>query len=526
MSESNEKQMNELETAESVDPKAVREEEQRKAEKRSKVMYTVIAVAFVIVAAIALIWRFTSTADEKDLPAAVIDGQEYTAAEVSFYYQNLYSNFMNDNYFFLSYLGMDMNTSLKEQTISEEAAAMMGIEAGITWHEYILDETLSQMAGVQDLLADAEATGFVYPDSLDVTFDSNMFALETTAASSNLTTEEYLKAIFGSNMTLEVYKEHLMNALKYEVYAGATSDSLTYTAADLQAAYEENRNTYDNAAYEYVLISGTPETKTDADGNTIEATEDEIAAAKEAAKTTADELFAALQAGGDLETLAKNYDNASYVDETAGVYTGTVLTEWAFDTSRNAGDTVSLESGSNRYVAVFHERYRKDTNTVDVRHILLQPVAGTLAEDAEGYEAEHEQLLADCKAQAEALLEQWKSGEATEESFAALANEHSTDGGSNTNGGLYTAVEPGTMVQEFNDWCFDASRKPGDTGIVYGTNGNYEGYHIMYYSADNRPVWELNVENDLRNTDLTEWITAFGADAVIEKLDAGLELVG
>ena len=85
MSESNEKQINELETNETVDSKAIREENQRKAEKRSKVMYTAIAVVFVIIAAIALIWRFTPKAGEKDLPAVTIDGQEYTAAEVNFY---------------------------------------------------------------------------------------------------------------------------------------------------------------------------------------------------------------------------------------------------------------------------------------------------------------------------------------------------------------------------------------------------------------------------------------------------------
>ena len=141
-------------------------------------------------------------------------------------------------------------------------------------------------------------------------------------------------------------------------------------------------------------------------------------------------------------------------------------------------------------------------------------------------DAEQEQLLADCKAKAEALLAEWKAGEATEESFAALANEHSTDGGSNTNGGLYTGVQPGTMVPEFNDWCFDASRKPGDTGIVYGTNGNYQGYHIMYYSGDNVPAWELTVEENLRNEDTNNWISTFGVDAVIERIESGLELVG
>ena len=35
------------------------------------------------------------------------------------------------------------------------------------------------------------------------------------------------------------------------------------------------------------------------------------------------------------------------------------------------------------------------------------------------------------------------------------------------------------MVANFNDWCFDASRQPGDHGIV---ETEY-GYHIMYFSG-------------------------------------------
>ena len=38
------------------------------------------------------------------------------------------------------------------------------------------------------------------------------------------------------------------------------------------------------------------------------------------------------------------------------------------------------------------------------------------------------------------------------------------------------------MVTNFNDWIFDASRKPGDTGIV---ESDY-GYHIIYFVGDNK----------------------------------------
>ena len=84
------------------------------------------------------------------------------------------------------------------------------------------------------------------------------------------------------------------------------------------------------------------------------------------------------------------------------------------------------------------------------------------------------------------------AGEQTEEAFAALANEHSQDPGSNQVGGLYENVTEGEMVQAFNDWCFDEARQVGDTGIV---KTEY-GYHVMYFCG-RTPLWKQYVESDL-----------------------------
>ena len=111
-----------------------------------------------------------------------------------------------------------------------------------------------------------------------------------------------------------------------------------------------------------------------------------------------------------------------------------------------------------------------DTPNVNVRHILITP------EDADGDGSSTEEEKAAAKAKAEALLAEYQENP-TEENFAALANANSADPGSNTNGGLYEDVYPSQMVQPFNDWCFDGSRKNGDTGIVETSYG----YHVMYF---------------------------------------------
>ena len=115
---------------------------------------------------------------------------------------------------------------------------------------------------------------------------------------------------------------------------------------------------------------------------------------------------------------------------------------------------------------------------VDVRHILVMPKGGTT--NVSGSTTYSEEEWETCRQAAQAILDTWTAGEATEESFAALANQHSEDGGSNTTGGLYEAVtNDGTYVPEFEAWCVAEGRQVGDTGIVKTTYG----YHVMYCSA-------------------------------------------
>lgn len=137
--------------------------------------------------------------------------------------------------------------------------------------------------------------------------------------------------------------------------------------------------------------------------------------------------------------------------------------------------------------------------TVAVRHILIQAEAaedGTYTDEAK--EA--------AKAKAEEILQEWKDGDATEESFAALAEEYSEDPGSNTNGGLYDSVMQGQMVEEFDAFCFDENRKSGDTAIVYGESGSYAGYHVMYFVGEGDPANNETGRSYIASEKMSEWL--------------------
>ena len=145
------------------------------------------------------------------------------------------------------------------------------------------------------------------------------------------------------------------------------------------------------------------------------------------------------------------------------------------------------------------EKYEADglakANNVSVRHILIAPVGET---DAETGEYSEEQWAA-AEVEAQRVFDMWLENP-TEDYFAELANDHSTDGGSNTTGGLYEDFAPGEMVAEFNDWSFDQTRSYGDHAIVKSPYG----YHIMFFVEQTETrVWYDTVLNDIAGSAAT-----------------------
>lgn len=143
-------------------------------------------------------------------------------------------------------------------------------------------------------------------------------------------------------------------------------------------------------------------------------------------------------------------------------------------------DDAALEKYYQEHEDVLEEGgISKDAKSVNVRHILVSPK-----------DPEADDSWKEAEKKANDLLKQFTDGDKREETFAALAAEHTEDPGSKQTGGLYEGVLPGQMVPEFDQWCFDDTRKIGDTGVVKTDFG----YHIMFYSGD-QLTWKDQVAN-------------------------------
>lgn len=147
---------------------------------------------------------------------------------------------------------------------------------------------------------------------------------------------------------------------------------------------------------------------------------------------------------------------------------------------------------------------KSDQNTINVRHILVKPEVDEDTDDDGTADASSDAAWDAAKEKADELYATWQK-DPTEDNFSTMATDNSEDTGSTSTGGLYENVYPGQMVTDFNDWCFDEARQPGDTGIVKTTYG----YHIMYFvSEGEHPYWYITAESDYKNSIYTERLSA------------------
>lgn len=492
------------------DPKVIREAEEKAKQKKANTMYLTIAVVFVIVAALLLVNR--SGVFQRNATAVTIDGEKYTPGQVEYFYRNAYSSVTGGQY--AAYLGLDTKKPLDQQELNETAKVLLGVESEepLTWDAFLRDKAVENMTEVLTLAKAAEAEGFAFTEEMQAEVDSNFEALNTYAAQNGYSAKAYLKLIYGNYMTTDIFRDLLHKSVLAEGYEAAYIESLVYTDAELEAAYPDEKEHLDQADYEYIYFAGTASPTTDADGNTVDATEEEIAAAKQAAADALAEAQERYAAGEGLETIAADYDIASYAHITAGTASGSQVTDWVFDEARAAGDTTAIDSDPNAYFVLFHSAGRPEWHPVNVRHILFM-ISDEVSD-------------ADAKAKAEDALAQWQAGDATEDSFAALANELSEDGGSNTNGGLYESVPKGQMVLPFENWIFDESRQVGDAGIVFVESTNYSGYHVIYYAGcDDMPYWASHVQSELQSEDLSAWVESLTGPVAVEQ-GSGMKYVG
>ena len=499
------------------DPKAIREAEEQAKLRKANRLYGTIAVVFVVVAALLLVVK--SGVLYRDPDAVTIDGQNYTVAQVNYYYRGLANNIAKTGYY-----GLDNSKPLTDQVMNDTAKMLLQVtdEGEVTWDQFLKEYAVKQLSLRAMVVKEAEANGMGADDAIKAEVQETISSLKESLKPEGYSLKSYLKLAYGQGMTPSLFEELLTADEVTSHYMQHYEESLTYTVDELEADYQAHPATFDVASYEYIYFKGSAPSTTDADGNTVQPTEEESAAAKNAAAAAAKAGVAAIVVKDAAEAAEKAAHIVGLLP--ANNLTGPARSAGVFDSARTAGEGAVVEDDPNSYLVVFRSIGREEYNTVDVRHILFRVDSSSLDKDSETYDADLQALKDGAKAKAEDALAQWQANGGTEDAFAALANELSEDGGSNTKGGLYTKITKGQMVTEFNDWCFDPARKTGDTGIVYN-EGSYTGYHVMYFVGQDVPAWQVAVENHKASEDYNAWTESLIEQANTQELD-GMKDVG
>ena len=489
--------------------------QEQKETKKLRLYTGLFAAAIAVMILVVIVSRvFSSGIIPRSTTALTVGGTKVSAAELNHYYIDSVNNFLNQAGDMVSLFGLDTTKALDDQFYNEAE--------GDTWADYFLDQATATAQNMYAVYNAAKADGFTMSEEAKASVDATVENMALYATMYGFpSADAYIAAMYGEGCNLDTFRDYAEVQMTAQEYAAAKTESLVYDKAALEAKDAENPAAYSSYDYQYYYMANTKFYQggtENEDGTTTYSDEEmeagraacEAAANTLAAATNAEELdaaIAALEINAEVENAKSTHShNTMYASIPAAIQS------WVTDPARKAGDISAIpseytnedggKSVAGYYVVLFEGENENLTNLINVRHILVSFEGGT-TDETTGAVTYSDEEKAKAKTEADEILAAFQAGEKTEEAFAALANEKSDDG-DGTTGGLYENVYPGQMVTNFNDWCFDAARKTGDTAVV---ETEY-GYHVMYFVGTAESTYrDYLIENTLINEEMTAWET-------------------
>lgn len=474
------------------DRKVQKRKEEKEKEKKEERISTAIGIV-VLVALVCLVASFpirTYLATHETY--VVVNGEAVNKVEFDYQYNLTKNNYITQYGSYLTYFGLDTSKDLSTQMYSDT----------LTWQDYFEQNAVESLKQNKALMAEAKAAGFTY----DTTDEYNTFkeTIKTSAASAGISEKEYVRSIYGSYATMGRIEEYVKNDMVMNAYYQKLQEDNAPSDDEIQSYYEENKATYDSVDYRLTTIEAdlptepteladpVEETAADTTGTTdgtaaTDSTQDtayqpsdaEIAKAMEDAKVLADDAE---------QTVAKDGEAHENEKKSSVNY---LISDWLFDDARKAGDTTVITNDNSHcyYAVAFEKRYLDETPSADVRVIIP-------TEDKTGEE----------------ILEEWKNGAATEDSFAELCKKYTQDTSAVENGGLFEQVTKTGMTEELSNWIFDNSRQAGDTVAITVSDTTY----VLYYIGQDQPEWKINIKNTLVSDTMSQHMQDITADVTVE----------
>jgi len=506
------------------DGKARREErsQREKTVKRKHRRLTIIVVAVLAIALIGAL-VINSSFIRRAVPAVTIGGRAFSAAEFDYFYNS----------------GIYEHTELINTQMPPEFASMMlpargqlltaqiqDPDTGTTWADffrYRAEETISQFVQLYNA---ANASGFTMSEedlaNMEEAISHLLQEADWAVAVGQFPTPmAYLQALFGSSLNEDVLRDihrFMFTAISYNRHV---RESFTYTPAQLEAFYADNRDNLDVFRYRMMLI--TPEAQNPMDFATGDELYEAQETAREEAIALANQLVEDITTEEDFIEAALAFDEELYSDprstlvEVLGENLDQTFAQWLSDESRVYGDTATFEAVNGTNLLMFVGRDDNNYRLASMRQILIMrenvfPDDFPEGENDPGFIAEMARVDGEARQRGLAALAALEAGGGSEAVLIELMEEHSDD---TTPGGLYEDIarfpyESGTgrlmrIVPELEEWLFDESRQVGDFELI---RTEAFGYHLMFFSGQGDNFRNFIAEDRMRTDDHRDWIEA------------------
>jgi len=297
------------------------------------------------------------------------------------------------------------------------------------------------------------------------------------------------------------------------VYNNQVRESFSFTAAELAAYYDENKDTLDIYAHRFFLVR--PETVSREDYLTDDEYDAALEEALDATRALADQIAAEIESEDDFIMAAREYDETLFEDDEStlreypGAWLGSNYGPWLMESDRQYGDITTAESTSGTYVVFFVSRDSNDYRMTEMRQMLFMRPAVSAEDYAEGvddpeYLSDFELADTEARERAEAILDLFVRGGPTEEAFLMIMTGNTDD---STEGGFYDRISKDLsgemkLVAEIEEWMFDPARQYGDYELI--RTQDY-GYHLVFFMGYGERYCDYVAENKLRDDAHKEW---------------------
>lgn len=391
------------------------------------------------------------------VPYFSVNGEDISKIEFDYNYALAKNSYLNENGYYLSMFGMDVTTIDSQQ-----------YDDNLTFADYFSQIAAENLVNTKAMVAEAKAAGFTYDTTTE--YQEMMEDMKTAAEENGLTLKQYITQSFGDYATEKRLKSVMEETLYAAAYYEAKYEEFLPTEDEIQTYYEANVDNYDSVDYHMQIVDAElPTTNPDGtkpvdeEGNEVayQPTEEEVATAMAAAKEEAEAALETVASEGTEYTAAlKSSIN-------------TLVADFLFDASREAGDTTYVEDTANdRYLVVsFDARYRNEDPTHDMRAII------TTTTDSQ------------------TIVDEWKAGAATEESFIELGMKYDENGMADLEF-LYEGMPVSSVDARIGEWL-SGGRKAGDVTSIHLDDLGY--YYALYYIGENDTVWHASIEATLAN---------------------------